>query len=168
MLISQCHFDGLLLELMGPLLGPPKPTAFLKPVGPLKSICPGVIVPVSPLSPPLLVRYVQPIVPVEVDQVIQNQNSKKAADPQNIPIKFYKIAGKWIANFLNEYFNKCLEHGYFPNALKLAKVKPIFKPGKHSSMNNYRPRASEKKFSRGYEGRYRAPKSWAAVKSRWV
>ena len=27
MLISQCHFDGPPLELMGPLLGPLKPTA---------------------------------------------------------------------------------------------------------------------------------------------
>ena len=83
--------------------------------------------------------FFQPIVPVEVYQAIQNQNSKKAAGPKNIPIKFYKIAGEWIANFLSEYFNKCLEHGYFPSALKLAKVKPIFKSGKRSSMNNYRP-----------------------------
>ena len=44
-----------------------------------------------------------------------------------------------IANFLSEYFNKCLEHRYFPSALKLAKVKPIFESGKRSSMNNYRP-----------------------------
>ena len=40
---------------------------------------------------------------------------------------------------MSEYFNKCLERGYFPNALKIEKVKPIFKSGKHSSMNNYRP-----------------------------
>ena len=83
--------------------------------------------------------FFQPIVPVEVYQAIQNQNLKKAAGPENIPIKFYKIADEWIANFLSEYFNKCLEHGYFPSALKLAKVKPIFKSGKRSSMNNYRP-----------------------------
>ena len=73
--------------------------------------------------------FFQPIIPVEVYQVIQNQSSKKAAGPENIPIKFYKIAGEWIANFLSEHFNKCLEHGYFPNALKIAKVKPIFKSG---------------------------------------
>ena len=43
MLNSQCHFDQPPLELMGPLLGPLKPTAFLKPMGP------GVIVPPCPL-----------------------------------------------------------------------------------------------------------------------
>ena len=47
MLISQCYFDGPPLELMGPLLGPQKPTAFLKPMGPLKSMGPNVIVPPS-------------------------------------------------------------------------------------------------------------------------
>ena len=40
MLISQCHFDGPPLELMGPL----NPTAFLKPMSP------GVILPPAPLS----------------------------------------------------------------------------------------------------------------------
>ena len=83
--------------------------------------------------------FFQPIVPVEVYQVIQNQNSNKAAGSENILIRFYKIAGEWIANFLSEYFNKCLEDGCFPSALKPAKVKPIFKSRKRSSMNNYRP-----------------------------
>ena len=85
------------------------------------------------------VFFNQLYLPVEVYQVIQNQNSKKAAVPGNIPIRFYKIAGEWIADFLRGYFNKYLVHGYFPNALKIAKVKPIFKSGKRSSMNNYRP-----------------------------
>ena len=54
MLISQCLFDGPPLELMGPLLGPLNPTVFLKPMGPLKSMGPGVIVPPAPLSAPLI------------------------------------------------------------------------------------------------------------------
>ena len=83
--------------------------------------------------------FFQPVVPLEVHQVIQNLNSKKAAGPENILIKYYKLASEWIANFLSKYFNKCIEHGYFPSALKLAKVNPVFKSGKHSLMNNYRP-----------------------------
>ena len=42
MLISQCHFDGPPLQLMGPLLGLLKLTAFMKPMGP------EVIVPTAP------------------------------------------------------------------------------------------------------------------------
>ena len=53
MLISQCHFDGPSLKFMGPMLGPLKPTVFLKPMGPLKSMGPGVIVaPDPPLDAP--------------------------------------------------------------------------------------------------------------------
>ena len=59
------------------------------------------------------IPFFQPIVPVEVYQVIQNQNFKKAAGPENIPNKFLKIVGEWRANFLSEYFNKYLEHRCF-------------------------------------------------------
>ena len=59
MLTSQYHFDGPPFELMGPLLGSLKPTAFLKPMGPLmdplKSMGPGVIFPPAPLSAALCV-----------------------------------------------------------------------------------------------------------------
>ena len=47
MLTYRCHFDGPPLQLMSPQLGPLKPTAFLKPMGPQKSMGPGVIVPFS-------------------------------------------------------------------------------------------------------------------------
>ena len=88
--------------------------------------------------------FFQPILPLEVHQVIQNLNSKKAAGPENIPIKYYKLASEWNANFSSKYCNKCtaIEHSYFPSALKLAKVNPVFKSGKHSFMNNYRPISS--------------------------
>ena len=53
MLISPCHFDGPSLKPMGPLLGSLKPT---KPMGPLNSMGPGVIVlPCPPLSAALVV-----------------------------------------------------------------------------------------------------------------
>ena len=52
MLISQCHFDRPPFELMGPLLGPLKQTAFMKPMGPLKSMGRGFIVPPAPPPPP--------------------------------------------------------------------------------------------------------------------
>ena len=38
--------------------------------------------------------FFQPIVPVEVYQVILNPNSKIAAVSENIPIKFCKIVGE--------------------------------------------------------------------------
>ena len=36
-------------------------------------------------------------------------------------------------------FGKSIEKGVFPNALKTARVTPLFKGGDHSDMSNYRP-----------------------------
>lgn len=83
--------------------------------------------------------YLQPIDPLEVFREINNLNPNKAGGPENIPIKFYKIANESIAVFLCDLFNICIENGHFPTPFKLAKVIPIFKAGKHCAPNNYRP-----------------------------
>ena len=64
---------------------------------------------------------------------------QKSPGPKNIQIKFYKTANEEISNFLSILYNKCVEIGYFPYSLKLAKVIPVHKSGKHSLLNNYRP-----------------------------
>ena len=35
--------------------------------------------------------------------------------------------------------NQTMSTGIFPNALKIAKVRPLYKKGEQSSLNNYRP-----------------------------
>ena len=76
---------------------------------------------------------------MEVFQEISRLNTKKSPGSENIPIKFYKTANEEISNFLGILYNKCVEIGYFPFSLKLAKVIPVRKSGKHSLLNNYRP-----------------------------
>ena len=83
--------------------------------------------------------FFQPIAPMEVFQEISRLNARKSPGSENIPIKFYKIANKEISNFLSILYNKCVETGYFPHSLKLAKVIPVHKSGKHSLLNNFRP-----------------------------
>ena len=80
-----------------------------------------------------------PIVPMEVYREIHNLNSKKVEGPEGIPVQFYKDANKCISVFLCELFNACVQIGFFPSALKLAKVIPIYKGEDHCSPNNYRP-----------------------------
>ena len=36
-------------------------------------------------------------------------------------------------------FNKCLNKGYYPDAMKIARVVPIHKGGDTNDVNNYRP-----------------------------
>ena len=83
--------------------------------------------------------FFQPIVPMEVFREISRLNAKKSPGPENIPIKFYKTANEEISNFLSILCNKSVKTGYFPYSLKLAKVIPVHKSGKHSLLNNYRP-----------------------------
>ena len=79
-----------------------------------------------------------PIVPMEVYREIHNLNSKKAEGPEDIPVQFYKDANECISVFLCELFNAFVQIGFFPSALKLAKIIPIYKGGNHCSPNNYR------------------------------
>ena len=80
-----------------------------------------------------------PIVSMEVYREILNLNSKKAEGPEGLPVQFYKDANECISVFLCELFNACVQIGFFPSALKLAKVIPIYKGEDHCSPNNYRP-----------------------------
>ena len=40
---------------------------------------------------------------------------------------------------LTVIINQTMSTGIFPNALKIAKVRPLYKKGEQSSLNNYRP-----------------------------
>ena len=80
-----------------------------------------------------------PIVPMEVYREIHHPNSKKAEGPEGLPVQFYKDVNECISVSLCELFNACAQIGFFPSALKLAKVIPIYKGEDHCSPNNYRP-----------------------------
>ena len=83
--------------------------------------------------------FFPPIVSMEVYREIHNLNSEKAEGPEGLPVQFYKDANECISVFLCELFNACVQIGFFPSALKLAKVIPIYKGEDHCSPNNYRP-----------------------------
>ena len=57
----------------------------------------------------------------------------------NISSKIFKASYRAIMKPLLHLFNTCLESGTFPNSLKIAVVKPIFKSGDCQLINNYRP-----------------------------
>ena len=55
------------------------------------------------------------------------------------PPKIIKWAPHLFAPILKEIFNKCIESGHYPDAMKIAKVAPIYKKGDKNDVNNYRP-----------------------------
>lgn len=56
-----------------------------------------------------------------------------------ISCKALKSIKSIILDKLTSSINHCLEVGYFPNSLKVAKVSPIYKSGNKTDPNNYRP-----------------------------
>lgn len=56
-----------------------------------------------------------------------------------IPTNVIKAVHNIIANPLAQVINQCLEEGCFPEVLKYAEVKPLFKKGSRQVMGNYRP-----------------------------
>ena len=56
-----------------------------------------------------------------------------------IPPKIIKWAPDLFAPIHMNIFNKCIDLGYYPNSMKVAKVVPIYKKGDKEEFNNYRP-----------------------------
>ena len=63
----------------------------------------------------------------------------RSPGPDRILAKILKDAAELICNPLKIIFNKSLKTGVFPDKWKTARETPIFKSGRHSDLNNYRP-----------------------------
>ena len=75
----------------------------------------------------------------QVLNVIKNLKDKKACGPDNVPAEFWKIVMTYILKPLTYIINLSFEQGVVPLQWKMSRVTPVFKSGKKSDMNNYRP-----------------------------
>ena len=66
-------------------------------------------------------------------------DEKKSHGYDNLSARLLKEAAGYIHKPLTYIFNLSLETGHFPEALKVAKVTPIYKKGPKSDPGNYRP-----------------------------
>ena len=71
--------------------------------------------------------------------IINNLKSKNSSVNDDISNRLLKSIKCEISKPLTIIINQSLETGIFPNALKVAKVKPLFKKGDNCCLNNYRP-----------------------------
>ena len=75
----------------------------------------------------------------EVFKMMQNIDISKAAGIDNLSGKFLKDGAEILAKPLSEICNLSITSRTFPNACKVAKLKPIFKKDKKTDPSNYRP-----------------------------
>lgn len=80
--------------------------------------------------------------PINHDQLINIIKSIKGGSApgwDNIPAKILKDYSHYIVEPLLHLINLSIRTGKFPNALKIAKIIPIYKSGSKSSIINFRP-----------------------------
>ena len=94
--------------------------------------------------------FMNPIIDKEVSNAISNlkNNGKGANIIATLTLKDNKST---LANILSHIFNNCISDGYFPFELKEGCITPIYKGGKKTELNNYRPICSLSPFSKIFE-----------------
>ena len=76
---------------------------------------------------------------IEIENIIQSLNPKKAIGPNSIPTDILHFLKTQISLPLSVIFNISLRTGIHPELLKTAKIIPLFKKGSRLSTKNYRP-----------------------------
>ena len=69
----------------------------------------------------------------KVFKIMENIEVSKASGIDKLPGRFLKDGAKILSKPISEICNLSISHGIFPNACKVAKLKPIFKKGKKST-----------------------------------
>ena len=71
--------------------------------------------------------------------IINNLDTSKATEQVDIPIKLKKDNKDLFSYFISGSFNNAVNNGVFPNELKQADIKPIYKKESRNEKENYRP-----------------------------
>ena len=74
----------------------------------------------------------------EVEAIIKSMNHV-GGGVDGISTEILQLTYHSILNHLTFFFNLCLQTAVFPNHLKIAIIKPIYKAGDKNTFNNYRP-----------------------------
>jgi hypothetical protein len=80
-----------------------------------------------------------PVTEGETQSIISSMKAKCSSGSDGISTKILKICNLLISKPLCYVCNKSIQTGIFPNRLKYAIVRPLFKNWDRSSILNYRP-----------------------------
>ncbi|PNF17558.1 hypothetical protein B7P43_G15556, partial [Cryptotermes secundus] len=87
----------------------------------------------------------------EIENIIKSLKPKNSHGYDEISTKLLKASSVYISSPLNHLCNKSLSSGTFPQRLKYAVMKPLFKKGERKCISNYRPISILTSFSKVFE-----------------
>jgi len=83
--------------------------------------------------------FIAPVTETEVEKIVKGLKSKSAVGFDEIPITLVKQCLRYFIKPLVHVYNISLQTGIFPDMMKKAKIKPLFKNGDRQDIKNYRP-----------------------------
>ena len=93
----------------------------------------------------------RPVIEKEVLDYLCTLDIKKSHGYDNLSARLLRDAACFVCKPLTYVFNLSLETGIYPQALKIAKVTPIYKKGPKSNPKNYRPISILPIIGKGFE-----------------
>jgi len=90
----------------------------------------------------------KPVSTKKIEKIIKLLKPKNSSGYDGISTKLIKLSSLFISTPLTYIVNKSLFSGTFPDCMKYAVVKPLFKKGDKSKTSNYRPISILSSFSK--------------------
>jgi hypothetical protein len=95
--------------------------------------------------------YLTPTNKDEVISIVKSLKNSHSVGYDGVSIDVLKNSITYIAEPISAAINHCMETGYFPDELKIAKVVPLHKKNEKTNVNNYRPISILPIFSKLFE-----------------
>jgi hypothetical protein len=92
--------------------------------------------------------FIAPVTEIEMEQTIKGLKTNSAAGFDEIPMSLVKQCLGYFVKPLTHIYNVSFQTGIFPDIMKKAKIRPLFKEEDKQNLHNYRPTSILPAFSK--------------------